>query len=513
MRVKRSRADLKHATEHGLHTAGSETSRRDFLGISALSVAATMLPAKSGDSGAAFASNRNQAPASSDISIWVTSGRERFASAPSIPWSPAETTRDANRIILNPSRKFQEILGFGGAFTDAACYTFNRLAPSARERLFHEMFHSSEMALSVGRICVGSSDYSTKLYSFDDGAPDPDLARFSIDHDREYILPILRQARQVNPDLFLFSSPWSPPGWMKFNNSMLGGSMRKHYFPAYAQYYLKFLQAYESAGVPVQALTPQNEVDTDQDGKMPACLWGQEYEIEFVRSHLGPLLESKGVRTKIWIIDHNYNLWGRAICELEDEALRRYCNAVAWHGYAGTPDMMSRVQEAFPEIEMHWTEGGPEYTAPDYLTDWCKWGATFAGVLRNWCRSITAWNLALDEQGKPNIGPFFCGGVVTINSQTREITRSGQLWAFAHYSRLVRRGARRFDSQTSTGHPGLNSEREAVPVRHVAFENPGGQRVLVLTNAGPARTIELSLGNQSATVPLKEDSLTTLAWR
>src|SRR6202007_517109 len=157
-----------------------------------------------------------------------------------------------------------------------------------------ECVHPSEMGLSVGRIGVGASDYSTKLYSYDEGEPDPDLARFSIEHDREYILPMLRQARRANPDLFLFSSPWSPPGWMKFNGTLLGGSMRKHYLPAYAQYYLKFLQAYAAEGVPIQALTSQNEVDTDQDGRMPACIWGQEYEIAFVKKHLGPALKESG---------------------------------------------------------------------------------------------------------------------------------------------------------------------------------------------------------------------------
>ena len=168
----------------------------------------------------------------------------------------------------------------------------------------------------------------------------------------------------MNPDLFLFSSPWSPPGWMKFNNSMLGGSMRNHYLGVYAQYFLKFLQGYAAEGVPIQAVTSQNEVDTDQDGRMPACSWPQEYEIHFVSSHLGPLLESSGMPTKIWILDHNYNLWGRVVCSLEDEKLRRYCNSVAWHGYVGTPDMMSKVQDAYPEVQMHWTEGGPDYTDP-----------------------------------------------------------------------------------------------------------------------------------------------------
>jgi glucosylceramidase len=357
------------------------------------------------------------------------------------------------------------------------------------------------LGLSVGRICVGSSDYSTKLYSFDDGDADPDLTRFSIEHDREYILPMLRQARQVNPDLFLFSSPWSPPGWMKFNGTMLGGSMRKHYLPAYAQYYLKFLQAYAAEGVPIQALTSQNEVDTDQDGRMPACIWPQEYEIEFVRDRLGPLLESSGVPAKIWILDHNYNLWGRAVCTLGDAKTRKYASAVAWHGYYGTPDMMSKVHEAYPEVEMHWTEGGPDYTDPGYLTDWCKWSGTFTDILRNWCRSITSWNLALDEHGRPNIGPFPCGGVVTIDSQTRDITRSGQYWAFAHYSRAIRRGARRFQSQS-----------RVTEIKNVAVQNPDGQMAVILTNPGAANTVTLRLAKWAAEVHLKASSVTTLAW-
>jgi len=480
-----------------------QTSRRNFLGLSALGMAAAVVP---GDLLApAFAESEPAHPPSNispEISVWVTSGDERFAAAPRAAWQPASQAPAADHLRLNPSTRFQQILGFGGAFTDAACYTFNQLAAGPREQLFHELFHPSEMGLSTGRICVGSSDYSTKLYSYDDGDADPELKRFSIEHDREYILPVLRQARRANPDLFLFSSPWSPPGWMKFNNSMLGGSMRNHYFPVYAQYYLKVLQGYAAEGVEVQALTSQNEVDTDQDGKMPACSWPQEYEIQFVRDHLGPLLEKSGIKTKVWLLDHNYNLWGRAICMLGDEKLRQYANAIAWHGYDGTPEMMTKVQDAFPEIEMHWTEGGPDYTDPGYLTDWCKWSGTFSDVLRNWCRSITAWNLALDERGRPNIGPFPCGGVVTIHSQTKEITRSGQYWAFAHYSRMIRRGARRFESRS-----------KAADLRHVAVENLDGQQVLVVTNAGQARTIELRLASLAASVPLKANSVTTFAWK
>jgi glucosylceramidase len=254
--------------------------RRDFLGISALGLIAAIAPKERAPAPSKAPGPESAAPSSgSEISVWVTSGDERFAAAPHATWGPTPSASAAtDQILLNPTTKFQEILGFGGAFTDATCYTFNQLSAPAREQLFHEMFHPSEMGLNVHRTCIGSSDYSTKVYSFDDGDADPDLTRFSIDHDREYILPILRQARHVNPDLFLFSSPWSPPGWMKFNNSMLGGSMRNHYLGVYAQYFLKFLQGYAAEGVPIQAVTSQNEVDTDQDGRMPA-FWGRFWKV------------------------------------------------------------------------------------------------------------------------------------------------------------------------------------------------------------------------------------------
>jgi glucosylceramidase len=288
---------------------------------------------------------------------------------------------------------------------------------------------------------------------------------------------------------------------MKVGGSMLGGCMRQRYFGPYANYFLKFLQAYTAEGVPIQAITVQNEVDTDQDGRMPACSWPQEYEIGFVRNHLGPLFQKNGVATKIWILDHNYNLWGRAICELDDDGLRKYCNAVAFHGYAGTPEMMTKVHEAHPDAQLYWTEGGPDYTSPDYATDWTTWGQTFTGAIRNWSQSITGWNLALDEKGRPNIGPFPCGGMVTIHSQTKEITRSGQYWAFAHFSRLVQRGARR-----------IHSSGRLASVDHVAFENQNGRKVLVLTNSEAERTATLQQGEKIVEVSLPAHSISSLSW-
>jgi len=220
-----------------------------------------------------------------------------------------------------------------------------------------------------------------------------------------------------------------------------------------------------------------------------------------VKNHLGPVLRANNIPTKIWLLDHNYNLWGRAICELDDPGVRKYANAIAWHGYAGDAEMMSKVHDAHPDAEMHWTEGGPDITSPRYATDWANWGHTFTEALRNWCQSLTGWNLALDEKGLPNIGPFPCGGLVTVHSQTKEITRSGQYWAFAHFSRLIRRGARRFDSQ------GMAPE-----LSHVACENPDGQKVLVVTNAAAARSVLLQMGGWVVDLPLAANCITTLAW-
>ena len=470
----------------------STFSRRDFFKTTAGVAAAGLL-----STGA-----QAQAPPAGSIAVRVTDATRKFAEAPALAWrSAAGSVPTIDAISLDPMAKSQEYLGIGGAFTDAACYMFNLLSDDARAALFHEMFHPSEMGLSVGRICIGSSDYAREVYSFDEGEPDPDLKRFSIDHDRAYILPILSQARAANPNLFLLASPWSPPGWMKPNNSMLGGCFHPKSYKPYTNYLLKFLQAYEAGGVKIDSITSQNEVDTEQDGRMPACAWPQEYEIAFVRDHLGPALRRNNMDTKIWLLDHNYNLWGRAICCLDAPGVKDFANAIAWHGYVGTPDMMTKVTDAHPDVEMFWTEGGPDIAAKDYLTDWSHWGEIFAGVFRNGCRCMIGWNLALDENGKPNVGPFSCGGTVTVNSTTKEITRSGHFWAMNHFSRSIPRGAREFDS---SGGP--------AEVFHVGFESPDGKQTLIVTNPGPEKTVQIAADENLAEASLPQDSITTLTW-
>jgi glucosylceramidase len=451
---------------------------------------------------AASSSSHDASVAAHDVTFTTTSPDKRLVQSDKpLHWMNSQSPISAT-ITIDSNKKYQKILGFGGAFTDATCYTFNQMPAEARQKLFQELFASDQLGLNVCRTCMGSSDYSTKVYSYDDGEVDPELKRFSIALDRDYIVPMLKQALKSNPNIFLFATPWSPPGWMKSSKSMLGGNMRKEYMRSYAEYFVKFLRAYESEGVPIRAVTIQNEVDTDQDGRMPACSWPQEYEADFAGLHLGPTLKKADLKTQIWLIDHNYNLWGRAIGELEVPEVRKYASGIAWHGYMGNASNMTRVHDAFPDINAYWTEGGPDYTAKDYTTDWTRWSQNFTEIFRNWSRSVTAWNIALDEVGKPNLGPFPCGGIVTVNSRTHDVTRSGQYYALAQFSKFVKRDAVRIDSQG-----------ELEKISHVAFQNPDGKYVLVVSNSGEAKPIQIKFDDKVIDCQLDQNSVTTLTWQ
>jgi len=446
------------------------------------------------------------AQSSGTVKVWSTYRDKRHAEGAPLAWKPLGDM-SAEAIALNPAEVKQEVLGFGAAITDASCYILSQMNDAERGPLMHELFAPSEMAMNVCRTCIGASDYSRTVYSFDDSTePDPELKKFSIDHDKAYILPMLREARKANPELFLFSSPWSPPGWMKPNNSMLGGAMRKTSFAPYAQYFVKFLEGYKAEGVAIDAVTVQNETDAEQEGNMPACLWAQEAEMDFVKSHLGPALRKSGSATKIWILDHNYSLWGRAIDELSDPGVYEYVDGIAWHGYVGEHTAMTRVHDAFPQKNAYWTEGGPDISQPDYQTDYTKWAETFNGILNNWARSITSWNIALDEKGKPNVGPFSCGGLVTVENGSHKVTRSGQYWAFAHYSKHIQRGARVFASD------GLGYDGAGGAVSHAAFRNPDGSNVVTLANTGEQRRVQLVMGTKMLEIDVPADSVHTLAW-
>jgi glucosylceramidase len=473
-------------------------SRRDFLKAASATAAALAITRTTpmwaaGD------------PPSDAVKVWGTFRDQRHASRPSLEWKRASQIA-ADAIQLDMSAPRQQILGFGAAITEASAYMLSGLSDAERAPVMHDLFAPDALALNVCRTCIGASDYATKAYSYDESTePDPDLKKFSIDHDKEFYLPILREARKQNPEMFLFSSPWSPPGWMKPNNSMIGGAMRKLSFGPYANYFVKFLEAYKAEGVAIDAVTVQNETDAEQEGNMPACLFSQEQEMDFAARFLAPAIRNAGMKTKIWILDHNYSLWGRAIDELSDPSVYDAVDGIAWHGYVGEPTAMTRVHDAFPAKHAYWTEGGPDVRQPDYQTDFTKWADQFNGILNNWARSITAWNVALDEKGRPDIGPFSCGGVITIDNATHKITTSGQYWAFAHYSKHVKRGAKVFATN------GLGNPTET-GVSHTGFCNPDGSCVVVIANKGAEKRVQLLTGTKTLDVDLPADSVQTLHW-
>lgn len=398
--------------------------RRDFVKAAAAMSAFHLLP------GTATA----EASSAPTPQVFMTSYTKKHEAVTSSPprSAPPET------VTVDPTQRFQTMLGFGCAYTDASCFLLNSMEPAARRKFLADTFSPTAMNLNVGRTSIGSSDYSRDLYNYNDTPDDLQMKHFSIAYDEAYILPMLREMRRLNPSLFLLSSPWSPPGWMKTYGSMLGGWMTHKYLAPYALYLSHFLDAYRAAGVPIDAITSQNELETDQSGHMPATYWTPEIESDFIRDHLGPLLKKQKDPVQIWLLDHNYNLWKRVRWQMQDPELRKYVSGVAWHGYVGTADMMSRLHEAEPQLPFYWTEGGPDYTDPHYADEWTRWGQVFTDAIGNWCRSIITWNLMLDPRGAPNIGPFSCRGLVTLKDDGT-LLYSGQYWALRHFSQHIQR--------------------------------------------------------------------------
>ncbi len=410
-------------------------------------------------------------------------------------------------IKLDPDKKYQEILGFGGAFTDASCYLINTLDKDAREELMKNLYSQSGMGFNVGRLTVAQCDFGRVVYSYDDTPDDIEMKNFSIDYDREYIIPVVRQAGEISGELFLLSSPWSPPGWMKTGGLMTGGWMRNKYLEAYAEYYLRYIQEYGKAGIKINALTSQNESETDQLSLMPACYWHPETEMAFLRDYLAPLLKKHGLDDiEFWIMDHNYIMWRRAKWMLDDPGLKAVVKGAAFHPYEGPATAMTKLRDAHPEIDVHMTEEGAGFNPTN--TAVCGLSTGYVDMMKNWSRSIFLWNIALNEFGKPHVGPFFRfeeengGGILQIHSKTREVKFGHQYYALGHFSRFIKRGAVRIESECDVN--GINQ---------VAFVNPNGEYVVVLVNPGEATEISVEVRERYAQVPVPEASTITLVFK
>lgn len=400
------------------------------------------------------------------------------------------SARSSLIIDVNEGTSYQEMIGFGAAMTDASAYLIQNKLGSRREAILRELFgRNPGIGLSFLRVPMGASDFSARHYSYDDvaaGQTDPTLAHFTIDADRAEKLPALKTALAINPQLKLVGSPWSAPGWMKTTGSLVKGTLLPAYYDSFAQYFLKFVKGYSAEGVPIFAVTMQNEPAFEPDN-YPGMRLDPPVRAEVIGKHVGPLFEQSGINTLILDWDHNWDLPSSPLAVLADDAARKYVSGVAWHCYAGDVGAQNQVHAAYPAIDAYFTECSGGGWATDFA-DNLKYfvGTLIIGSTRGWAKGVALWNLALDEHDGPHLGGCGnCRGVITINSATGFVTRNVEYYALAHASEFVRPGAHRIASSTDVG--GLQT---------VAFKNADdGTKVLIVLNTAAG---EVSFAVRSA---------------
>ena len=406
-------------------------------------------------------------PAPSAVEVYVTTGdRSRLLSREAdVTFGAPDGTLPS--IVVDEGRSYQEIVGFGAALTDASAWLIeHKLAPPQREALLQDLFgREPGIGLSFVRIDMGASDFALRQYSYDDTPP---ITNFSIDADRAETLPILQRALAINPQLAIMASPWSAPGWMKTSGSMIKGSLRPDAYRPYAEYFRRFVDAYAAAGVPIYAISVQNEPHYEPDD-YPGMRLSPAQRALFVRQYLGPLLAG---RTRILEWDHNWDAPDSPLAVLGDSAARRYVSGVAWHCYNGEVSAQSVVHEVYPDKDAYITECSGGEWAPKFADNLVWMVRTLiVGGTRNWARGVLLWNLALDEQHGPHTGGCGnCRGVVTIRADGT-VQRNEEYYALAHASRFVRPGARRIASTAS-----------AAGVESVAFRNGDDSKILIAVN-------------------------------
>jgi len=373
--------------------------------------------------------------------------------------------------------------GFGVAITGSSCYNLNSMKSDERKEFLNKIYSDEGLGLSVGRISIGSSDYSAELYSYDDVPFDTELKHFSIEQDKAYIIPMIKEILKIKPDLFLFASPWSPPGWMKTGGNMCGGYMREEYIECYAEYIIKFIKMYEQNGIRISAITPQNEPNTQTNGFMPACIWHPEIEAKFINILTKRFAEEK-LDVKIWLYDHVFSDADRVLWQLDNcEGVKESCEGIAFHYYSGTIEETLKIKRAYPEKELHFTEAGPRLN-DNYDTDWCKWGIMISKAVKCGYSSFTGWNLMLNEMGGPNVGPFLCGGLVTRDVVSGELSYSGQFKAFAHIAKYINQKSKIFPMYVTEEYdlPMSRYPKENRDIEGFMIDNSDGKYIFVLIN-------------------------------
>ena len=460
--------------------------------------------------GAAVSAGPARAASGAAVSVWETTADQSQLLAPQAGTAFAAGAGSASQTItVSPATTYQTMTGFGASFTDSSAWLVAN--SPLRNSIMTKLFDPGQgIGLDFLRQPIGASDFSRSLYSYDDmptGQTDPSLANFSISHDTAYILPILQQARQLNPAITIMATPWSPPGWMKSSGSMIGGSLLSADYQAYANYLVKFLQAYQSAGVPVALITPQNEPEYSPSN-YPGATMSATDEASFIANDLGPAIHNAGLSTKILGYDHNWNDTSYPSTILGDPAAAQYTAGTAWHCYAGDPSAQTTVHNAYPAKDTYFTEcsgtqsANPASTFADSL-DW-QTENLIIGATRNWAKSVVTWNMALDPSGGPSMNCTTCTGVVTVNNTAGTAAYNAEYYVLGQASKFVKPGAVRIDSNTfGSGN-----------VEDVAFANPDGSDALIVLNADTsgARTFNVDENGQYFTYSLPPRAVATFTW-
>ena len=414
-------------------------------------------------------------------------------------------------VFVDPDKTFQAYFGIGAALTDAAAETFYKLPKEQQDEFLKACFNKEQgIGYTVGRTNINSCDFSSDMYTYVKEG-DKELNSFDISHDKKYKIPFIRAVMQASGGkLNLFASPWSPPAFMKDNNDMLqGGKLKPEFYNSWAMYFTKFIKAYEKEGVPVWGITIQNEPMAKQ--RWESCIYTAEEEKEFLKKHLGPVMEKEGLKDKKIIVwDHNRDLiYQRAQTYFNDPEASKYIWGIGFHWYedwsGGTPmyDNVRKVNEAFPDKHIFFTEGCAESFNATRYNAWSlgeEYGRSMITDFNNGMVGFTDWNILLDETGGPNHVQNFCFAPVHGDTKSGKLIYTNAYYYIGHFSKFIDPGAKRIISSSSRSQ-----------LLTTAFKNENGKIVVIVMNQGDIKTpYFLWINGKAAEVTALPHSIATL---
>jgi len=446
------------------------------------------------------------------VHVWLTASDQTQLLEPQPDISfKSNVPAEGKKIYVNENHHYQQMDGFGASMTDSSAWLiYTQLNETQSAGVMNALFSPTNgIGISVTRIPMGASDFvNGAAYTYDDmlpGQTDPELAHFSIEHDLAYIIPALQDALKINPNLKVMASPWSAPAWMKTSDALGNGSLLPEYYSAYANYFVKFIQAYAAENIPIYAITLQNEPH-HEPYSYPGLRMEAEEAAEFVKDHLGPAFEAAGLEIKILIWDHNWDEPEYPITLLDDSDAKAFVDGSAFHCYGGTVIAQGLVHDAHPDMDIYFTECSGGAWIPSFAEGIKRdMKDLVIGSTRNWAKTVIKWNLALDSSyGPHNGGCGNCYGFVTITPETETgFTFNYDYYSIGHASKFVTSGAYRIAS-TSFQYEGLES---------VAFQNPDASKVLIVSNTHTTdKVFTVQWGDQAFAYTLPSGTIATFTW-